>query len=159
MPKRRMPEEKMIPERENDPYRNRAKLQDPTVCPDCGATWRDGRWSWANGPADAPRVVCPACQRTRDRYPAGILTLRGDFLAQHRDEILALARNVEEREKNEHPMNRIMAVEEDGGATVVTTTDMHLARAIGSAVHAAYKGEIDYTYADDPQMLRVTWER
>ena len=104
---------------------------------------------------DAPHPV----QRIRDRYPAGIITLRGAFLAQHRDEILALARNVEEREKKEHPIKRIMAIDEQAGATVVTTTDMHLARAIGSAIHAAHKGEIDYAYGDEQSLLRVNWAR
>lgn len=154
-----MRHDKRITEQEHDSYKNRAHLADPTVCPECGATYHDGRWTWSAGPADAARVLCAACARIRDCYPAGIVTLRGAFLVAHKDEILALAHNVEAREKDEHPMNRIMAVEEQGGATVVTTTDSHLARAIGSAVHAAYKGDVDYSYADEQTLLRVTWER
>lgn len=154
-----MRHDKRIAQREHDSYKNRAHLADPTVCPECGATYHTGRWTWSPGPADAARALCSACQRIRDRYPAGIVTLRGGFLAKHRDEILALARNVEEREKSAHPMNRIMAVEEEGDATVVTTTDSHLARALGSAVHSAYKGEVKYDYADEQTLLRVTWER
>lgn len=154
-----MRHDKRIAEREHDPYKNRGHLADPTVCSECRATYHAGRWTWSAGPADAARATCPACQRIRDRYPAGIVTLRGAFLAEHRDEIVALARNVEEREKSEHPMNRIMAVAEEDGAIVVTTTDSHLARAIGSAVYAAYKGDVDYSYADEQTLLRVTWER
>ena len=103
--------------------------------------------------------VAAACQRIRDRYPAGTVTLRGAYFTTHRDDILNLARNVEESEKGEHPMNRIMGIEEQDGATVVSTTDMHLARAIGSAVHAAHKGEIDWAYDDEEARVRVTWER
>jgi len=154
-----MRHDKRIAEREHDSYKNRAHLHDPTVCPECGATYHEGRWTWNPGPADAPRALCSACQRTRDRYPAGIVTLRGEFLGSHRDEIVALVRNVEAREKSEHPMNRIMAIEAEADATVVTTTDMHLARAIGSALHAAYKGDVDYAYGDEQELLRVTWQR
>ena len=154
-----MRHEKRIAEREHDSYKNRRHLPDPTVCPECSATYHGGRWTWAAAPADAARSMCPACQRIRDRYPAGIITLRGAFLGKHRDEILAIARNVEEREKSEHPINRIMAIDEQPEATVVTTTDTHLARAIGSAIHAAYKGDIDYTYGDEQSLLRVNWAR
>jgi hypothetical protein len=56
-------------------------------------------------------------------------------------------------------MNRIMAIEDQDGAAVVSTTEVHLARAIGSAVHAAHKGEIDYAYDDEESRVRVTWER
>jgi len=74
-----MRHEKRIVEFEHDPYKARAHLKDPTVCESCKATYREGRWTWTAGPADAPRVLCPACQRTRDRYPAGFVTLRGGF--------------------------------------------------------------------------------
>jgi hypothetical protein len=135
-----MRHEKRIVEHEHDPYKARLHLTDPTVCEGCGATYHKGRWTWSTGPAD----LCAACQRVRDRYPAGFVTLRGAFLAAHRDDILNLVRNVEERETREHPMNRIMEVEDRAaGEILVTTTDMHLARAIGHAVHAAHKGDLD----------------
>jgi hypothetical protein len=154
-----MRKDKRIQELEQDPYKERGHLHDPTVCPECHATYRDGRWTWAAGPADAPRVLCPACRRTRDRHPAGTVVLRGPFLAAHRDDILHLVRNVEEREKAEHALQRILAIEEREGEVEVTTTDLHLARAIGSALHAAHKGDVDYQYADEETHLRVVWER
>lgn len=154
-----MRHDRRVTKEEKDPYKARGHLHDPTVCPDCNATYHEGRWTWASGPADAPRAQCPACQRIRDRYPAGTVTLRGAFFAAHRDDVLHLVRNVEQREKKEHPLNRIMAIEDQGGAVVVSTTEVHLARAIGSAVHAAHKGEIDYAYDDEESRVRVTWER
>lgn len=151
--------DRLIREHEHDPYKSRKQLQDPTVCPDCGAVFREGRWRWAEGPADAPRSACPACQRVRDRYPAGIVTLAGGFLTAHREEILGLARNVEAREKADHPLQRIMAVEEGEEQVVITTTDMHLARSIGDAVHHAYQGELDYHYVEEQSHIRVNWAR
>ena len=77
--------------------------------------------------AGASEHLCPACHRIKDKYPAGHVTLEGKFLAEHRDEIMQLVHNEEARAKAEHPMERIMAIEQDGGKTVMTTTDLHLA--------------------------------
>jgi NMD protein affecting ribosome stability and mRNA decay len=151
--------DRLIHEHEHDPYKEREHVHDPTVCPECDAVFRDGRWRWAQGPADAPRALCPACRRTRDRYPAGLVTLSGDHLRAHRDEILRLVRHVEEREKREHPMERIMAIEDRDDGVVVSTTEMHLARAIGEAVHDAHHGTLDYRYVEEDSRLRVTWSR
>lgn len=151
--------DRLIHEREHDPYKARRHLHDPTACPDCGAVFRDGRWRWGSAPFDAPRALCPACQRARDRYPAGLVTLRGDFVRAHREELLHLARAVEAREKAEHPIQRILDVEDQEEGLLLTTADMHLARAIGEAIHHAHHGELDFHYVEEDSRLRVTWSR
>lgn len=136
------------------------KLPEPTACTRCGAVYRNGRWTWGSAPADAHRHTCPACDRIEKDYPAGIVTIRGAFAAAHRDEILGLARNLEEHEKAEHPMNRILKVDDQAATLVISTTDPHLARGIGDALHHAYQGQLDYQYPDDAgDLLRVSWER
>jgi NMD protein affecting ribosome stability and mRNA decay len=151
--------DRLIREREHDSYKVRAKLPDPTACPDCGAMYRAGRWTWGSPPADAHRERCPACRRVQDDYPAGILTLRGEFPREHRDEILGLARNVEEREKGQHALKRIMAIRDEDDAVVITTTDPGLARNIGDALSDAYEGELDLQYTEEGNLLRATWSR
>jgi hypothetical protein len=153
--------DRLIQEREHDPYRARGKLEEPNSCPDCRAVFRAGRWQWRaiDSEAFAPGRPCPACQRIRDGYPAGYVTLRGEFLAEHRGEILALARNLEKRERAEHPLKRIMETREEGETVVITTTDLHLARSIGDAVHRACQGDLDYAYEKGETLLRVTWTR
>ena len=47
--------------------------------------------------------------------PLASSRLKGPFMGNHRAEVLAFARNLEEAEKNEHPLNRIMTIEEPGG--------------------------------------------
>jgi hypothetical protein len=158
-PQRGARRDRLIQEREHDPYRARRKPPEPTACPTCGAVYRGGRWRWGASPADAHRELCPACQRIRDGYPAGYVTLGGPFAAAHRDEILALARHVEEREKQDHPLQRIIAMQADGEEWVVTTTDPHLARAIGHAVYAAYGGELGVHFAPEQPLARVSWRR
>jgi NMD protein affecting ribosome stability and mRNA decay len=149
--------DRLLTEPTHDPTKPSKKLADPTVCPDCGATFRDGRWTWRHGPVEAPRTLCSACQRIRDDYAAGFVTLRGSFVREHRDEILALSRHTEEREKAEHPIKRIMDISDDSGDLVIRTTDVHLARDIGSAVHRAYKGTLNVQYDED--IARVEWVR
>jgi len=78
---------------------------------------------------------------------------------RHRDEILALARNTESRERSEHPLQRIMDVEEAGDAAVIRTTGIHLPRRIGHALVDAYKGELETHYDEAGHFLRVTWRR
>ena len=156
---RPMRRDRLIQEYEHDTYKTRSKLPEPTVCKDCGSVFHKGRWQWGEHPANAHETLCPACHRIHDHCPGGFLTLAGPFLTDHRDEILHRVRNVEEREKNQHPLRRIMAVEDDGAGIRITTTDMQLARSLGEAVHQAYKGELDYQYTDEANILRVNWQR
>jgi len=154
-------QDRLIRERVHDPYKARLKMSDPAVCPDCNAVYENGRWHWGETPTGAAETTCQACQRIQDQYPAGELTLRGDFLWQHRSEILHLARNQEDLEKGEHPLHRIMAMSElpEDRAVVVTTTDIHLPRRIGEAVHHAYQGDFDFRYDDEGYFLRASWSR
>lgn len=143
----------------HDPYRSGTKPVEPTRCPDCGAVFHDGRWQWATAPEGASEQACPACRRVRDHFPAGYIRLEGEFFLQHRDEILTLARHREVRETVEHALERIMAIEESDGGVLITTTGVHLARDVGEAVHAAYKGRLDYHYNKEQHLLRVNWQR
>lgn len=151
--------DRLIRERVHDPYKMRRKLPEPTVCPQCQAVYRDGRWEWGDRPADAHEELCQACHRINDKYPAGELTLKGDFLRRHRLEVEHLARNEERLENGEHPLNRIMAIEDRGEDLLITTTDIHLPRRIGDALHRAYEGELDYHYDEESHFIRVSWRR
>src|SRR6185312_9337807 len=84
---------------EDDPYRAAAKPPEPTTCPQCHATFNEGRWSWDKPPEDSYEQLCPACQRIHDHFPAGYVVVKGDFLKDHRDEILHLIENHAKTEK------------------------------------------------------------
>lgn len=143
----------------HDRYKSKRKLPAPTRCPQCGAVYHDGRWTWKTAPPGANEALCPACHRTRDRFPAGYVTLKGNFPVAHRDEILHLARNREAQVKAEHPLERIMAIADVEDGVLITTTGTHLARGIGEALHSACKGELEYHYNKDENLLRVLWTR
>lgn len=148
----------LFQERVHDAYKTKSKLLEPSVCSQCGAVYHEGRWQWLPAPEDAHREICPACHRIHDQYPAGFLSMKGEFFQSHRDEIMHLVRHHEQRERQEHPLQRIMAVEEKPGETLVTTTDIHLARDIGEALHHAYQGELEFHYNPEQNLLRVNWE-
>ncbi|HYA38903.1 MAG TPA: BCAM0308 family protein [Candidatus Methylomirabilis sp.] len=151
--------DRYIKEYEHDTYKTRSKLPEPALCRECGAVLHKGRWQWLKKPKGAHETLCPACHRSHDRYPGGYLTLSGPFQKKHRDEILHLAKNTEGREKKDHPLRRIMSLDEQGDDILITTTTMGMARAIGDAVHHAYKGTLCYRYTDEANILRVKWER
>lgn len=151
--------EQLLKERVHDAYKPGRKPAGPACCPDCGAIYRRGRWRWEAVPA-APRTErCPACRRVRDRLPGASVMLSGAFLAAHRDEILARVRACEQAENRTHPMQRIMTLAAAGKGLRITTTDAHLARRIGDALYRAYKGELEYRYSKEDNLLRVTWCR
>ena len=151
--------DQLMQETVHDSYQSKGKPSEPARCPDCGAVFHDGRWQWKDAPAGAHETLCPACMRIRDKFPAGFLSLSGDFLAAHEAEIRQLISNHEDREKAEHPLQRVMDIDETPDGFMVTTTDMHLARGIGEALHHAYQGKLEFHYNPDQNLLRVSWAR
>ncbi len=149
----------MDEERVADPYRARGKWPEPTQCPECRAIFHHGRWQWGEAAQKAEQHLCPACQRIRDRVPAGELTLAGEFYTAHRQEIMNLIHNAESAARAEHPLERIMDIEEQGDRTVITFTDAHLVHGVGEALRHAYQGELDSRYTDEDALLRVAWHR
>jgi len=64
----------------------------------------------------------------------------------------------EGRRVADHPLQRLMQIDEDDDGALISTTSAHLARAIGKAVGDAWKGELDL----DPKAEaapRVRWQR
>lgn len=143
----------------HDTYKTKGKPSEPTTCPQCGAVFHAGRWQWIESPVKTHQQNCPACQRIHEHNPAGFLTLHGDFFLTHRDEIIHLVHHVEAKEKAEHPLKRVMATETQDNDVLITTTDIHLARGIGEAIHNAYQGTLEFHYNPSENLLRVHWSR
>ncbi|MEZ0236518.1 MAG: BCAM0308 family protein [Methylophilaceae bacterium] len=147
--------DKLLQEQAHDAYK--PQLAEPTVCLQCKAVFEHGRWHWGKARAGARKAICPACHRIHDHFPAGYVMLGGAFFKAHRNEVLSLVHNHETRERTEHPLQRIMAVEEEGDEALITTTDIRLARNIGEALLRAYQGELEYHYNPSEDLLRVNW--
>ena len=104
-------------------------------------------------------ALCPACKRIRDKLPAGEITLEGSFVHAHQVELVHLVRNEAEHEGKEHPLNRIMQLDEGTDQVLVLTTDIHLPQRIGEALKRAYDGELEMHYGHDEYTVRVHWRR
>jgi NMD protein affecting ribosome stability and mRNA decay len=147
-------------ERVHDPLQTHGSRKRSARCPDCGAQFRNGRWEGPQAPAVGLKPErCPACLRIEEDYPAGELVLSGGFLQAHRDEILATVKHVEERERGDHPLNRIMAIDEHEGAIVISTTDVHLPHRIAHALRNAWDGATKTHYDPAGYFTRVQWVR
>ena len=142
-----------------DPYRHQRKLPDGTRCPECRAAIHEGRWQWTQSAHLDHDELCPACRRIREGFPAGMLTLGGGFARAHKDELIRLARHQEAAEAAEHPLNRIIGIEEGTDGFVITTTDIHLPRRIGEAVLRAYDGEFTMHFDEGAYFVRASWAR
>lgn len=145
--------------KEHDTYARRSKPAKATVCDACGVVYHGGRWYWGAPPlTDVNAGLCPACERIRDRYPAGTIRLPAAFLEQ-REEVLGLIRNAEEAEKAEHPLERLMDVEDapDGGL-VVRTTGIHLARVITSRLERRFHRQSRIRYPEEQNLVYVDWD-
>lgn len=152
--------DRLIREAVHDPYKAAAKPAKPSLCRECGVVFSEGRWRWSPElPTGVTDALCPACQRLRDRVPAGFLTLNGDFFRAHRKDIMQLVENTVDAQQREHPMKRVMDIEDAADGVVVTFTDIHLPRTVGEAVRRAYDGELEIQFAGEAGIARVYWSR
>ncbi len=148
-----------------DPYLPRGASGKVSSCESCRAVYKNKRWY---GPADAAKivgtsvvkVVCPACLKMRDNFPGGIVTLRGDYVLAHKQEVIHLIKNEEERARGFNPLERVMSIKENGrGSIVVSTTNEKLAQRLGRAIKKAFHGEVAYNWSHDNKLVRVDWVR
>ncbi len=150
-----------------DPYLPRGASRKVSVCEGCRAVYMNKRW-YARGPAyetavkkaDNVVVVCPACLKIRDDFPGGIVTLKGGYVLPHKNDLMKLVKNEEERARGLNPLERVMSVKENGyGSIVITTTNERLAQRLGRAIRKAFQGEVTYNWSHDNKLARVDWER
>ena len=149
-----------------DPYLPEAGLKEPALCQSCQAVYRNKRWQLdvatagqlAHDPA-AHWVTCPACQKVAERYPEGILTLRGSYLWNHEAEIRNILDNAVARLSSRNPLERIIRMQRTDDALVIETTDNKLAEQLGRSLQKAHSGELQIDWQGAPVVCRVQWER
>lgn len=150
-----------------DPYLPKNNPGEIAVCTTCHAIFRRRHWFFDEneydklaGQAETRSVVCPACRKIRDGYFEGQVTLAPSlFLKEHKQEILNLIRNEEERAKGFNPLERIISITEKDGKMTVLTTDEKLSQRIGRELKKAYQGHTTYRWSEDTKCLRVVWTR
>jgi NMD protein affecting ribosome stability and mRNA decay len=150
-----------------DPYLPKGASKSVSVCEQCHAVYSNKRWSLSPERYDMvmrdPTVtlmVCPACHKMHDDLPGGIVTLKGAYVLPHKQELLNLVKNEEERARGMNPLERVMSIKENGsGSLVINTTNERLAQRLGKAIKKAFHGEVAYHFSHDNKLARVDWER
>ncbi len=153
-------------ERSTDVYLPKGGGKEVALCSKCGAFYWNKRWSSnpgelskAEAETGTTRVVCPACQRMHDDNPAGVLTLSGEYLLQHENDILNMIKNVEASSRAKNPLARIMEINQEKRVLTVSTTDAKLAQKLGREVFRAHKGDLQFQWSQADSFVRVNWTR
>lgn len=149
-----------------DPYQIEDVLAEPAICQKCHVLYQGKRWQFNSVKVEALYndksvmwVTCPACAKIEDHYPVGFVTLRGDYLMEHEEEIRNLIHNKVEADLSKNPMARIMSMMLVDGDLVIETTEQKLAEHIGRTLESAHSGELHVTWSQSPKICRVVWER
>ncbi len=141
--------------------------QEASLCTTCKAIYQNKRWFFDEklagklaGTDKVKEVTCPTCRKIKDHYPEGILTLSGEFLKEHQDEITARLKKEAARVSGRSVADRIIAMKEEApDRLVVETTTEKMAQHLGRAVYKAYKGELHFQWGEMTKFVRVNWSR
>lgn len=149
----------------DDPYLKQ-KYKDPTICPSCGAVYTNKRWYFdiklktkILNEGKYFEKKCPACKKIDDMYYMGVITLTGDFLRQHYEEIVRRIQNEEKKALRINPLERILRLKKESDRLTVETLTDNLAVRIGKAVYASFKGVLEIKFDSDHSIVHIYWKR
>ena len=152
--------DRFIQPKSHDPYDKGRKYPEGIYCPRCQALYHQGRWRWPDkGAAFREPLLCSACRRILDRFPAGEIQISGKYLNGHKKEIVNLIQNVIKEEGSRSPLKKVIDFSNKGDMLHVSVTDDHLARRIGEAIHRAYGGDLAIKYSEGERFVRLHWHR
>ncbi len=143
------------------PFGRPEKYPSDMQCPECGLVYHEGMWKWKspNGGRALQSKLCPACLQVRKGYAGGVVELGGTFVVSHRQELLNRVRNVEKLALNEHPLERIIRIEERKDKISISATTEHLTARIGKAIQRDFGGELVLKYAPEDKFATARWHR
>jgi hypothetical protein len=75
------------------------------------------------------------------------------------EEIQRILKNEEHKALEKNPFERVIRKIRDDDKLVIETTDKKLAEHLGRVLHKAHRGKLDISWAGDPNLCRVSWER
>ncbi|MEK7314115.1 MAG: BCAM0308 family protein [Deltaproteobacteria bacterium] len=145
-----------------DSYLPKGSQKGEAICKGCSAVYQNKRWRMADVSEKKIKrlsVLCPACKKIKDDFPGGYVTLKGDFLKEHKEEILNLVKNKEERARSLNPLERVMAIKSRKGEIEITTTTDKFAQRLGKILNKAFSGTVEYKWSGDTKVARVIWTR
>lgn len=160
-----------------DPYAATHPKTGFAICPDCRSVYHRKRWSLpqlhpesilpptprssrkAGKPLMMPELfLCPACQKIRDGYAEGFVSIQWEDWLRHKAEIMGLIHNEEKRASHTNPLERIMTIHTRTGGVDLETTTERMAQRIGRDLVRAFKGKVQYKWSHKDKLARVQWK-
>jgi len=152
--------------RSTDPYAMKMGVTEVAECTECKALYWNKRWYPDENQSRGlsrdmvkNHIVCPACTRAADKNPGGVVTLQGDYLGAHQDEIMNIVKNSEHRAKLKNPLARIMEIRQEPQQVTILTLEEKLAQRLGRDVFKAHSGDLEYRWNKEENFVRVNWKR
>ena len=149
-----------------DPYLPKLAPGGAGECKKCSVVYWGKRWWLAEEfeekkPKNKPteKILCPACQKKRDGIAGGYITISGDFVDDHKGDIIGMIRNKEGIAMRKNPLERLIDIKEKTGIIDVTTTTDKFAERIGQMLKKTFSGEVEYKWSADEKLVRVKWNR
>ncbi len=151
--------------RVNEPY-ELAAGQEAAACTECHALYQGKKWAFDEpqydklvGAGKVRPVLCPACKKIKDHYVEGYLTLSGEFLVGHKEEIVQLIEKEAAKVGNRSFDDRIVLIAPEKDKVMVETTTEKLAQHLGRTIYKAYKGDLKFQWSEPNRFVRVYWNR
>ncbi len=160
-----------------DPYASTHPQTGFAICPECRSVYHRKRWSLPQAdegsgiptssrgekksgkPIMTPEwFLCPACQKIRDGYAEGFVSIEWDNWLAHKADIMGLIHNEEQRASHVNPLERIMAIHTRSGGVDIETTTERMAQRIGRELVRAFKGNVQYKWSHKDKLARVQWK-
>lgn len=136
------------------------------ICPTCHAISVEKRWfldealyQRLRSEPDVTAVVCAGCARVERGIFEGRVLIGGNWLREHKDEILNLVKNEEEKARQTNPFSRVGVTKEQGEEIELFLTTQWLAERIGKELHKAYKGQLRIDHLPGEKFSWVWWSR
>lgn len=154
------------PDESPDPYLNDPPRHEPARCSVCGNIYANKRWYHSDQyelaeTEEAHSFTCPGCQKVQDNYYFGELSVSGQFIAEHHEEISGLIQNEVHRRQKKNPLSKLVEVEVDKDAEqpeiIFHTTTGKLTELLSQALEKAFGGQLDLT--ESGPVTRANWRR
>lgn len=129
------------------------------MCPKCGVKLENGKWQWpTNLLLECEKIECPACLRTRINKPAGLLTVSGEFVKNHRTQLLKVLYKDIENRKLVSPLRRLIHFEQLGERMIIMSfTDDQSPLELGKVIVKHFYGKLKIYHNTFKKLVRVNW--
>jgi len=136
------------------------------ICSRCMAVFDGHKWFYDEGEHErlvrtrrAEATLCPGHERIEKRRIDGVVNLKGNFLKEHYDEAVNLINNIAEKQLHRNVAARVYNMKQNGNGLIVETTETSLAERIGKEFEKAFNGNLEISWLQDAEFVRVNWQR